>query len=399
MKFLFISNGYGEDNVSAHIARVFPQYFPGCTVHGYPTVGGGKFYSDSGIGLAGRGPDLPSEGFVRSFRDLFNDILNGFFHKSFKLGMSLRKASTRYDYLILTGDPYLLLMNGIFTKKPKENRIFVGVQQSEWYESRKAFKQHYSSVERLWLKKFAGLVFVRDQKTARSLASKGLENVKCTGNPMMDCFPLSESPRFPVERTLVGLLPGSKKEAYGNLHVVFNIVRKLSEKDPLLLFAVALSPNLEREKVVRDFHLRQVQKTEKILIRDAVQYQLPGSTAEIVISQTSFGDIINESKAVIGLSGTGNEQAAGLGKPVFAFWGKGPQMTKKFLVAQKRLLGLSLQIGPPDPERIAGIILDTLKDGFLLKKIEENGKMRMAGRGSVKLMAEEIRRYVEQNTR
>ncbi len=399
MKFLFISNGYGEDNVSAHIARVFPQYFPGCTVNGFPTVGGGKFYTDSGIELAGRGPNFPSEGFVRSFRDLFNDILNGFFHKTLKLGMSLRKASSHSDYLVLTGDPYLLLLNGIYTKKPKANRIFVGVQQSEWYGSKKAFKQHYSTVERQWLKRFAGLVFVRDQKTARYLASKGLENVKCTGNPMMDCFSLSEGPRFPVKRTLVGILPGSKKEAYGNLQVAFHIVRKLAEKDLLLLFAVALSPNLDREKVVHGFHLRQVPKTEEILIRDALQYELPRSTAEIVISQTSFGDIINESRAVIGLSGTGNEQAAGLGKPVFAFWGKGPQMTEKFLVAQKRLLGLSLQIGPPDPERIAWSILDTLKDGFLLKKIEENGKIRMAGRGSIKLMAEEIRRYVEQNTR
>jgi uncharacterized protein (TIGR03492 family) len=138
MRFLFISNGYGEDNVSAHIARVFPQYFPGCTVSGFPTVGGGKFYTDSGIDLAGRGPDLPSEGFVRSYKDLFNDILNGFFHKTFSLGVSLRKVSSHFDYLVLTGDPYLLLLNGIFTKKPKANRIFVGVQQSEWYGSKKA---------------------------------------------------------------------------------------------------------------------------------------------------------------------------------------------------------------------------------------------------------------------
>jgi uncharacterized protein (TIGR03492 family) len=399
MRFLFISNGYGEDNVSAHIARVFPQYFPGCTVSGFPTVGGGKFYTDSGIDLAGRGPDLPSEGFVRSYKDLFNDILNGFFHKTFSLGVSLRKVSSHFDYLVLTGDPYLLLLNGIFTKKPKANRIFVGVQQSEWYGSKKAFKQHYSTVERQWLKRFAGLVFVRDHKTEHYLVAKGLENVKCMGNPMMDCFSISKCPRFPVKRTLVGILPGSKKEAYDNLPAVFRIVQKLAEQDPQMLFAVALSPNLDREKVVHDFHLRQVPKTEKILIPNAHQYELPRSTAEIVISQNSFGDIINESRAVIGLSGTGNEQAAGLGKPVFAFWGKGPQMTEKFLVAQKRLLGPSLQIGPPDAERIAWSILDTLKNGFLLKKIEENGKMRMAGRGSIRLMAEEIRRYVVQKTR
>ncbi len=398
MRFLLVSNGYGEDNVSAHIAGTLPEYFPDCTVRGFPTVGGGKFYTDSGIELVGKGPDLPSEGFVRSFRDLIHDIRNGFFHKTLGLGLSLRKAAPHFDFLILTGDPYLLLLNGIFTKTPSTNRIFVGVQQSEWYESRKAFKQHYSAVERRWMKKFAGLTFVRDRKTAHYLIAKGLENVKCTGNPMMDCFALSRDPVFPPGRTIVGILPGSKKEAYENLHVVFRIVRRLAEEEPRMLFSVALSPNLELRKVVDDFRLREVQKSKQIRIRECRQYELLGSAAQIVISQSSFGDIINESNAVIGLSGTGNEQAAGLGKPVFAFWGKGPQMTEKFLVAQKRLLGISLQIGPPDPERIATRITETLRDSILCKKIEKNGKMRMAGRGSIRLMVEEIQRYVNQKT-
>ncbi len=393
-KYLFISNGYGEDIVSAHIANTFLEYNPQSTIMGFPTVGSGKFYIDSGIKLAGKGPELPSEGFVRSLKDFFVDVKKGFFLKTLKLGLSLRKVSQNFDYLIITGDPYLLLFTSMFTPHKKKNRIFIGIQQSEWYGSKKPFKQHYCFIERQWLKWFSGLVFVRDHKTEDYLRTKGLDHVTCTGNPMMDCFTISNQKQFPRGREVIGILPGSKKEAYENLKIIFAIIRNLYKRKIRPLFAIALSPNLKSDTIVKEFKLENRTSNSNDINNTYTVYKWPESGADIVISQKIFGDIINESKAVIGLSGTGNEQAAGLGKPVFSFWGKGPQITEKFLVAQKRLLGPSLFIYPPEPDRITEKIIETINDSSLLKKIKENGKMRMAGVGSIDLLVKKIKNYI-----
>ncbi|MFW6139522.1 MAG: hypothetical protein ACOC7U_10175, partial [Spirochaetota bacterium] len=291
------------------------------------------------------------------------------------------------------GDTYLLLFTSIFTSHPRQRKIFVGVQQTEWYDSIKPFKQHYSLPERMWLKRFAGLIFVRDQKTKKYLQQKGFNNVESPGNPMMDCFKIHPKNIFPPDREVIGILPGSKNEAYHNLNIIFEVIKLLNKENKNLLFAVALSPNLSLSRIIHSFNLQELppcsdrQSYTAYTIKD-------GDKIEIIISQSLFGNIINEACAVIGLSGTGNEQAAGLGKPIFSFWGKGPQITKKFLLAQKKLLGPSLFVFPPQPEIIVREICKVIRDRSLLKKIEQNGKKRMSGRGSISAIAEDIYQYI-----
>jgi len=79
-KLLFISNGYGEDAISAKIAITLQKKASFCSLAAFPTVGDGKIYEEKGIPLAGRGVTLPSEGFVRSFKDLALDLKSGLFH-------------------------------------------------------------------------------------------------------------------------------------------------------------------------------------------------------------------------------------------------------------------------------------------------------------------------------
>ncbi|MFW6138175.1 MAG: hypothetical protein ACOC7U_03280, partial [Spirochaetota bacterium] len=103
-EILFISNGYGEDTVSAYLAASLQNNHPSLIIKGFPTVGEGKFYSSLGIERAGRGVLLPSEGFVRSLRDFYTDIKNGFFRKTWRMGLELRKKSHTFPYLVVTGD-------------------------------------------------------------------------------------------------------------------------------------------------------------------------------------------------------------------------------------------------------------------------------------------------------
>ena len=195
--------------------------------------------------------------------------------------------------------------------------------------------------------------------------------------------------------TLIGVLPGSKHEAYDNLPVIFDVIKALALRRRGMLFAFALSRALELEKILAEYSLKKIPTF--VGLADAKLYStygLSGYDAEIIFAYDIFGDVINESKAVIGISGTGNEQAAGMGKPVFGFWGKGPQITKKFMQAQKRLLGPSLILSPPDPGLIAERVARMLDDQNALHEIRNNGIMRMEGRGSISLLAQDIARYM-----
>jgi uncharacterized protein (TIGR03492 family) len=383
--------------MAAHIAKKIQELDPDCTVAGFPTVGQGKSYSAAGIELAGRGAELPSEGFVRTLKTFMRDVRNGFFTKTFNLGRRLGTASMNFDYLVLTGDPYLLLFTSLFTPHKPEKKIFVGVQQSEWYESLKPFKLHYSFVERIWMRLLSRMIYVRDEKTKDYLHRKGMYNVRCCGNPMMDCFEIHPEPILPRDGKFIGVLPGSKQEAYDNLKVMFKIIEILNNRGQIYNYAIALSPQLGVEKVVEQFSLKplNVQNRAKGVLYTL--YTRNGLRSKIILSQKIFGDILNESVGIIGASGTGNEQAVGMGKPVFGFWGRGPQITKKFMRAQKRLLGKSLILLPPDPELISAKIEEVLHNAALLREIKENGKLRMAGIGSAKRMAEEIHRYISTN--
>ena len=53
----------------------------------------------------------------------------------------------------------------------------------------------------------------------------------------------------------------------------------------------------------------------------------------------NFEKILLKSRCCICMAGTAAEQAIGLGKPVIQIEGKGPQFTKSFAEAQRRLLG------------------------------------------------------------
>lgn len=392
-RVLFVSNGYGEDMVAAYTAVAMQRHAPHITVKGFPTVGSGAFYNKLGVDLAGTGPDLPSEGFVRSVGDVIKDIRHGFFGETLRLGKRLRVASGNFDYIVAVGDDYILLFTSLSTSHKPEHKIFINIQQSEWFGGHKPFKQHHSLIERLWVKRLSRLVFVRDSKTKDFLIEKGLHQVRSCGNPMMDCFNIHEKPVLPGDKKTIGILPGSKQEAYDNLALAFDVVRILCKKGLDCNYAIALSSHLSMERISEEYDLVP-SKTGDKQVRGFHTFSMSDTGATVFVSQSMFGDIINESVALIGTSGTGNEQAAGLGKPVFGYWGRGPQITKKFMEAQKKLLGPSLILSPPEPELIARRMMDLLEDGARLEELAKNGKKRMEGRGSINCIVKEILSYI-----
>ena len=100
------------------------------------------------------------------------------------------------------------------------------------------------------------------------------------------------------------------------------------------------------------------------------------------------------------MAGTAAEQAIGLGKPVIQIEGKGPQFTKTFAEAQRRLLGKYVfcasnykdkndQINQTIKLIIKVIYLIQLNKKFMIS-CNENGKKRLGENKSCLKMVDEM---------
>ena len=115
----------------------------------------------------------------------------------------------------------------------------------------------------------------------------------------------------------------------------------------------------------------------------------------ITVVKGRFADILAASDLVIGLAGTGNEQAVGLGKPVVTFPGRGPQFSDKFVKIQKRLLGDSISLVKREPSVTAGEILKILTDASIKEKMGAIGHERMGEPGGARKIALQIKEYFD----
>jgi uncharacterized protein (TIGR03492 family) len=76
----------------------------------------------------------------------------------------------------------------------------------------------------------------------------------------------------------------------------------------------------------------------------------------------------------------------GLGKPAIAIPGQGPQFTPAFAEAQTRLLGPSLSL-VEQPDKVASVVQQLLRDPDWLQLIAENGYQRMGEPGAAQRIA------------
>lgn len=172
------------------------------------------------------------------------------------------------------------------------------------------------------------VVLPRDEVTAVDLRKRRVK-ANCLGNLMMDA--ISKKDIVFNLKNPIGVLPGSRQDASKNLEKILQVIEKTKVRDDYL---VALTEDFD----VEDF-LKKVSWEEADLKVDYAAMILQKDSKRVYLCKGIFGDIIFQSDFVIGLSGTGNEQAAGLGKPVLTFVGPGAQFTPYFAKKQKKLLG------------------------------------------------------------
>ncbi|OGB87792.1 hypothetical protein A3J44_02100 [candidate division WOR-1 bacterium RIFCSPHIGHO2_02_FULL_45_12] len=343
-KLLFITNGHGEALVADRLTEHLPADF-----------------NITRLSLANE--SLPSGGFsLRNLRYLAKDISAGLVGNTLKHYKILKELSGKIDLTIAIGD-IIPVIGALVVKSPF---VFVGVNKSSYYKS---FGSSYLFWEKILLQKYALKVFVRDKITELGLKTRGIRVPKAefVGNPLMDCMGEISNDKFPISnegKTIIGFLPGTRDDARLNIE--------------------------DFEKVAEEIE-KKAEPTDKFKFIIATKLKNVLSTMENV----PFEELLATSTLIVGLSGTGNEQAAGIGKPLVSFYGRGSQYNKKFADAQKELLGFALLlVQENNPVLVAARTLKLLRDPARMQEMGKIGKERMGGIGAVNKIAEFIKETI-----
>ncbi|NQU17556.1 MAG: hypothetical protein HQ564_05765 [Candidatus Saganbacteria bacterium] len=346
MKLLIISNGHGEDLVGAKLAEE-PATKRRGSIIALPLVGEGKAYKCKVLGPRKK---LPSGGFsLRNLSYLWKDIANGLFGQIGQFYKIL--TNEKPDLVIAIGD----IVPIICAKITKAPFIFIGVNKTDYYEW---FGYSYTPWE-IWLLKSAKKVYTRDQLTADNLKLKSIR-AEFVGNPLMDTLsPIT----YNLSPKTIGLLPGTRdSDIDQNINDFIRISKEIKKLDDKIEFVMAL-------------------KEPRVLTS--------GVPSPFIVKP--FEEVLAESSVILGLSGTGNEQAAGLGIPVISFPGQGSQYTKKFGEAQTQLLGKALAFIPErNFQKISNKCLEIIGDPRLRENMGKSGKERMGKPGAIETIAKNI---------
>jgi uncharacterized protein (TIGR03492 family) len=314
---LIVSNGHGEDGVGMALAeRLQPQ----TAVTAFPLAGEGSAYH--GVALLEPRLALPSGGFgLRGgWRALWDDLRSGALQGWRAQRAALRGQQGRHRVVVSVGDVYGLWMAAAAGRPA----VFVATAKSQYNEPHRA-------VERALLRSLPHTIFARDEITAQTLRRFGLP-ARYVGNPLMDTIGgVGTSLKVDPTQSTVVILPGSRADADANLEPLLRVCAQIGAR-LRVHFVCALAPAVDLTRAKSTASGTGWNIDSDRLHRDGVTVTLT----------RAFGDAIRAADVVVGLAGTANEQAAGLGKPVVTFVGPGAQVSPKFVALQQRLLGEAL---------------------------------------------------------
>jgi uncharacterized protein (TIGR03492 family) len=113
-------------------------------------------------------------------------------------------------------------------------------------------------------------------------------------------------------------------------------------------------------------------------------------SVELIIVRGGLGAALRASEIVLGQAGTGNEQAAGLGKPVLAAAepGESPQSVGWYRMRQQKLLGDALLVVPAADDAFAHAAVQLLADPARMAAMGDAGRSRMGGAGASRAVAD-----------
>ena len=330
-KILILSNGHGEDLSGSLIAKQFVK--SGYSVHALPIVGIGNHYKKEKIKIIGKTKEFSTGGIgYNSLKGRLTEIFGGeifYLLKKLYLTFKIRK---KYDYFFVVGDIVPV--------------FFAWVCKKDFFTYLVAYSSHYEGKLKLpWPSKFfliskrAKKIYTRDSLTANDLTKQLKKKVSFLGNPFMDKF-FSRNKELNKSEFSIGLFPGSRfPEVLDNFVLILEVLEVLSDLRYFqkIEFNFAIVNALSSSKIKEIFQNRRWLNIENTKEKYLLRFKF--KSIEVNTYWNNFEKILLESKCCISMAGTAAEQAIGLAKPVIQIEGKGPQFTKTFAEAQRRLLG------------------------------------------------------------
>lgn len=414
MQLLCLSNGHGEDVIAVRILQELQHHPAAPELAALPLVGEGRAYTQLDVPIIGSVRTMPSGGFIyMEGRQLLRDLQGGLLQHTWAQFKAIRRWGKRGGVILAVGDIVPLL----FAWLSGAPYVFVGTAKSEyylrdeagWLPNRSRWEGWSGSVYLPWERWLMGhrrckAVFPRDKLTTEILQQWSIPAFDL-GNPMMDGIGRDNSaPIFyepdaelkEMQRSLiVTLLPGSRApEAYENWQQIVRAVAGLMDtfSDRSLLFFGAIAPALSldplRQTLEAQGWVEQSPEStvSNLQLNDPTALTFTQKNAALILTQDDYNICLLKGDCCIAMAGTATEQFVGLGKPAIAIPGKGPQFTPAFAEAQTRLLGPSL-ILVEQPDKVAGVVQQLLRDPDWLQLISENGHQRMGQPGAAARIA------------
>jgi uncharacterized protein (TIGR03492 family) len=382
---LLVSNGFGEAAIAGYLARAIAVQSPDAVVEHMPLVGG-----KSRTGVPHTAPstpvqvgpvaDMPSGGLVAygNLANLRRDVSAGLLGLTLRQFGFLRRQRAR-DAVVAVGDVYCLAACSFFARRPT---VFVATAKSQHVAP-------HSGLERA-IARGARVVFTRDEATAQALRADGVR-AEYAGNLMMDG--LEPELELPVRADAVrlGVLPGSRADAPDNAAAAMRRVKLVAGmlQGRAVQAFLAIAPSVDARAIMdacagAGVTLAPTGQQSGVIARGH------DGDLEVLAVSGAFGDVLRASTIVLGQAGTGNEQAAGLGRPVIAWAENSTGRTGWYRMRQQRLLGDALLVLPRQDQEYAAGIVALLDDPQRMNGMARLGKERMGEPGGAAVVAKAV---------
>ena len=373
---IFASNCYGEDRSAAIIAKELKKLTSDkdIAIYGASLISGGEEYHKRNIETVFTSKLPPSGGFTtQNIFTFLADLFSCSFVNIFRYINALKKYKNNAKLVVVIGDTFLAFITRMAIKHTP--LVFMSLPKSDYIEP------HYK-VEANFIMRHTSIMLTRDKYTKDNMVKRGVEAIYL-GNPIMDELE-TKGLKLPLDkdRLNIGILPGSRDEAYANFKMILDVIDILADKRHFN-YITGLPDNMDIKKIKRCAKGWELAAEEGIDI-------LAKRNAKVYLTKGSFTDVLSMSDIIISLAGTASEQAAGMGKPIIAFAGKGPQTTKKRFTEQEKLLGGAVKFVRDYPDGVVDevLYLSNLKE--IREMRGEKGKARMGEPGASKKIAEYI---------
>ncbi|MDR2429093.1 MAG: lipid-A-disaccharide synthase-related protein [Candidatus Margulisbacteria bacterium] len=392
-KILVISNGHGEDSIAVTLLENLKKVLreeelseDDLQIIALPLVGEGLLYKNAGYSTLATWNNLPGHGFFSALNFL-RDLRRGLLDNWRRQIRIIEQETPAVDLILTVGDIWPTLLASLYGQRKKIVHVATAIS---------VYIRRYTLAE-IWLfKKYVSCVICRDLPTCTELQKFNV-NAFYAGNPMLDDPILrSTNTNLGLDKKCrrIVLIPSSRADAYGNILRMLNVVKHFTTKGSFQ-FVISLAPNLNLDRLRGALHKSDWTLLDLRHKKTPIAAELFNKdSAQVYVVHGYFRECLNEASLAIGMTGTGNEQIAGLGLPLLLLKGKSPAASRGRLRHYQKLLDGAVFAPRGSDEKIARAAHELLSNSKRLQSMADAGRARMGTAGGSYFIARKIWYYL-----